>query len=469
MDARSARWIRGVVAGAVLGGCGGGGAPGSAAPRPPGTAEALAAHRPAAPLLAPNPSGVGRTFTASGEVDTSGPFFQVLGTNGRSCSTCHDAAAGWSSTPAALRQRFDQTDGTDPIFRPNDGATSPRADVSTVEARRRAYALLLAKALIRVGMPIPDGAEFELVAVDDPYGYASASELSLFRRTLPSANLDFLSAVMWDGRETLPDLAIADDLAHQANSATQGHAQRPDPLGDDVRAQIVAFERQLFFAQALDQGAGKLDADGARGGPVELSRTEFHLGINDPLGGDPSGAPFDPDAMTLFSAWSAAGAGAGDARAAIARGEALFDRKRIAIRGVRGLNDTLGLDLIEGSCTTCHDAPNVGDHSVALPLDLGLADASRRTPDLPLYTLRNKATGETFQTTDPGRALVTGKWKDLSRFKGPILRGLAARPPYFHNGAAATLEEVVQFYQDRFSIGLSDQEKADLAAFLRAL
>ena len=45
-------------------------------------------------------------------------------------------------------------------------------------------------------------AEFELTSVDDPYGYASAAELSLFRRPLPTTNLKFLSAVMWDGRET---------------------------------------------------------------------------------------------------------------------------------------------------------------------------------------------------------------------------------------------------------------------------
>jgi cytochrome c peroxidase len=73
------------------------------------------------------------------------------------------------------------------------------------------------------------------------------------------------------------------------------------------------------------------------------------------------------------------------------------------------------------------------------------------------------------QTTDPGRAMVTGKWKDIGRFKGPILRGLAAREPYFHNGSAATLLDVVNFYNTRFDMGLTEAEKADLVAFLRAL
>jgi cytochrome c peroxidase len=136
---------------------------------------------------------------------------------------------------------------------------------------------------------------------------------------------------------------------------------------------------------------------------------------------------------------------------------------------VAGLNDALGLPSFQGTCTTCHNAPNVGNHSVAAPLNLGLADASRRTPDLPLYTLRNLATGQTLQTTDPGRALVTGQWADIGKFKGPILRGLAARAPYFHNGSAATLADVVKFYDDRFNIQLSSQDKADLVAFLRSL
>ena len=94
---------------------------------------------------------------------------------------------------------------------------------------------------------------------------------------------------------------------------------------------------------------------------------------------------------------------------------------------------------VNGTCTTCHDTPNSGNHSVAAPLDIGIADASRRTVDMPLYTLRNKTTGATIQTTDPGRALITGKWKDIGRFKGPVLRGLAARAPYFHNGSAKDL------------------------------
>jgi cytochrome c peroxidase len=80
---------------------------------------------------------------------------------------------------------------------------------------------------------------------------------------------------------------------------------------------------------------------------------------------------------------------------------------------------------------------------------------------------RATSRGSRASTTDPGRALITGKRKHIGRFKGPILRGLAARAPYFHNGSAATLADAVQFYNDRFSIGLTQAEASDLVAFLR--
>jgi cytochrome c peroxidase len=53
--------------------------------------------------------------------------------------------------------------------------------------------------------------------------------------------------------------------------------------------------------------------------------------------------------------------------------------------------------------------------------------------------------------------------------KGPILRGLAARAPYFHNGSAATLLDVVDFYDQRFGIGFTAQQKNDLVNFLNSL
>src|SRR5207253_6839794 len=211
----------------------------------------------------PNPTGFAATYSTARKVPLDGPFFQSLGSNGRSCGSCHQASDGWTVTPAHIRERFDASDGLDPIFRTNDGSTSPLADVSTVNARRSAYSMLLNKGLIRVGIGIPANAQFDLIAVDDPYGYASATELSLFRRVLPATNLKFLSTVMWDGRETFKDATSPDciagtancfaalhfDLADQSNAATTGHAQSPNPFPVEQRDAIVAFETSLFTPQ----------------------------------------------------------------------------------------------------------------------------------------------------------------------------------------------------------------------------
>ena len=418
----------------------------------------------------PDATGTIQSFSDHGALDTRNLFFQSLGSNGRSCITCHQPDQDWTVTPSAIQARFNATAGLDPLFRTNDGSVSPLADVSTVTARQKAFSMLLTKGLIRVGIGIPANAEFELAAVDDPYGYASSNELSLFRRPLPATNLRFLTTVMWDGRESAPSATLQQDLIQQALDATQGHAQLAGALTPAQLSEIVAFEMGLTTSQATDNNAGKLDTVGAKGGPINLHHQDFFAGINDPLGGNPTGAAFNPVAMTLFDAWGNKGNNARNAaQAAVARGQQLFNSRTFTVTGVAGLNDKLNLPAIQATCTLCHDAPNVGDHSVALALNIGLADASRRTPDMPLYTLRNKTTGALQQTTDPGRALISGRWSDIGKMKGPILRGLAARAPYFHNGSAATLADVLDFYDTRFNISFTAQEKADLIAFLQSL
>ena len=436
-------------------------------------------------LTTADPSGWLQSSTPSGSIDSSNPFFSSLGSNGRSCNSCHRQAEGWTISAAEVRQRFDATSGTDPIFALVDGAVSPLADVSTVYARRIAYAMLLNRGVLRIGLPMPANAEFRLTAVDDPYGYASASQLSLFRRPLPATNLIWDTAVMWDGRETYApfkppmdagiDMADVDtSLASQARDAILGHEQAATAPDTSTLNRIVDFETHMFTAQLIDNRAGPLNNGGGMGGARILAQQRFWVGINDVLDGDPTGEPFDPGAMRLFDDWNdpnmRLSLDPGDhARAAIARGEQLFNSMPIAISGVAGLNDVTGVPVIHGSCSSCHDAPNIGNHSVALPINIGIADASRRTPDLPLYTLTRYSTGEAVQTTDPGLAMITGKWADIGKFKGPILRGLAARAPYFHNGSAATLLDVVNFYDTRFNIGMSAQQKSDLVAFLSAL
>ncbi len=444
------------------------------------------------------------TISTTGSFDLSNPFFQSLGTNGRSCATCHNRVEAWSFTPADAQARFKATNGTDPLFRPVDGSNCPNSPgVNSTPPAPSAYSLLLNKGLIHISLPIPSNAQFTVKVVSDPYGCALTTDangtqhLSMYRRPLPATNLGFLSAVMFDGRETVAPLNSSStfqanlntDLAHQAMDATLGHAQASTSPSAAVLQQIVSFELATFTAQQVDDLAGNLSAQGATGGPVALSTQTYYPGINDSLGGNPTGAAFDPDAFSLFTAWENLSSNNPfiAARESIARGEALFNNAPLTITNVKGLNDVLGLPAISGTCTTCHDTPNVGNHSFPVPLDIGISDvptstkdplgpalAQLRSPQVPVYAVRcstslGAPSNVTIETTDPGRALITGRCQDIGKFKGPILRGLAARGPYFQNGAADTLQQVVSFYDVRFQMNLSPNEMADLVNFLNSL
>jgi cytochrome c peroxidase len=296
---------------------------------------------------------------------------------------------------------------------------------------------------------------------------------------------------MWDGRES--------SLFSQAVDATLGHAQGAVAHTDAQQQQIVTFEgctqadtpelcantpagAGIFTAQIFDDVGQFLFSNGANGGPISLSQqvAKFFIGVNDPLGQNPTGAPFNADIFDLYSNWGNLHGRSpkSERRQAIARGEEVFNTTNINITGVAGLNDALGQPIFHGKCGTCHSAPDVGNHSVKAPLNIGVANAGADSPPaldvsrLPVFTIwctSGPLAGQMFEVTDPGRALITGKCADIGKVKGPILRGLAARAPYFHNGSAATLADVVEFYNQRFDIGFTDQQKADLAAFLSSL
>ena len=101
--------------------------------------------------------------------------------------------------------------------------------------------------------------------------------------------------------------------------------------------------------------------------------------------------------------------------------------------------------------------------------DVGISASQRRKPEVPLYTFRDKVTGQTVATTNPGRALISGAWADMNKFKVPGLRRLASRAPYFHDGSVSTVKGVVDHYDAHFNIGFSHSEKQKLVAFLEAL
>jgi hypothetical protein len=219
------------------------------------------------PLKSIDATGVLSTYSTNGGVDITNPFFQNLGTNGRTCNSCHISSSAWTITPADVQAKFAASAGSDPIFRTKDGSNCPSADVSTVSARRAAYSQLLSKALIRISLAVPPRADFRIIGIQDPYNCpeTTASAPALYRRPLPAANLKFLSTIMWDGRETVfPD-------------ATTGHAQGVAPTAQQL-SEIVSFETGLFTAQANDNKAGVLTASGATGGPINLSNQNLFCG-----------------------------------------------------------------------------------------------------------------------------------------------------------------------------------------------
>ncbi len=470
-----------------------------------------------------DPDGAFANLNLGGPTDTStNPFFLDMGTNGRRCVTCHQPSEAFSITPPHIRARFAATQGMDPLFRPVDGANCPTADVSTVEARRNAYSLLLSRGLIRIGIAVPANADYQVMSANNPYGCNETDVISMYRRPLPTTSLPFLSTVMFDGRESSPatgtikivysnyPTSLMSDLAHQAVDATTGHAQgdgtRPTPA---EQQQIVDFETKLFTAQLFDSRAGFLNVGGAHGGPGALSTQPFFLSVNSSVhfllpafeqpGGlvTPGDGQFTSNIFNLYGKWgqtnSAEDEGYVAARQSIARGEQLFNTLQIPISGVAGINDDVaagglvagGIPTLQGTCGTCHDTPNVGNHSFPTPLNIGTGDPSPSSPFvslggldlsyLPQITVcktdptTGLPTNNCKTTTDLGQALVDGRFDHVGKIKGPILRGLAGRAPYFHNGSAATLMDAVKFYDTRFDLNLSQQEKDDLVAFLKTL
>lgn len=411
------------------------------------------------------------------DVPHANEFFQNIATNGngRTCETCHMENQGWSILTDRLQALFDATGGDtsgtvgeQAIFRPIDAATNPAAKVNTREQRREAYGLLLERGVIRIRLAVPR-TEFEVIQVDDPPGFKTFEPfvpgnpnatppipdqgpfLSLFRRPLPTTNLRFVNVVNWDGRNaprqlSAPVPAIPTGLKNQANGATVNHAQSTVALSDDLRTRIADFEVRLFTAQTVHWQAGPLDAAGALGGPAKLA----------------AGILEDRDGFHLFDAWT----GLPGAQGEIADGQRIFNGKRFTIN----LPD--GRGRVRGSCATCHNNPNVGNSRSTDPslfYDVGISAAKRRSSDVPLITLRRITTGETLKTTDPGRGLISGRWTDLNRFKAPSLRGLASHPPYFHDGSASTIADVVDHYEGFFGIDLNGDEKEHLIKFLEAL
>jgi hypothetical protein len=514
-----------------------------------------------------NSTGRSRIVTANGaafpnESTTPGgaghPFFRdfdgspaagggTIQTNGRSCVNCHEPTAAMGITPPQVQARFNEikTDsnfpsrgtgrGHHPLFRRFDGTNGPLAPLNTEGERLATTSLIRQKGLIRIPFNLPANRDYDVTLVVNNVPASNGAQgltvgvraaanstalVSFYRRPLLSANTRFISAVMWDGRETAranPTAAFSQDaggpdgpgvqafstnapvrqnMLTQAGNATTGHAEAklnvfaengpagPLPtqtvgnISETSRAQITDLQMNLVVAQENDNGLGSTFLLPGRASVLRSQATYF--GINDSHGGNPFSAvtqgvafsgPFQPRAMVMYTdanGFPAAGTGR---RNAIRRGQEIFNTRPIAISNVRGVNDVLGVATLTGSCTTCHSHPNVGNHPDILPLDLGLVQAASFGGDniLPQFEVRERSTGRTERVNDLGRAVLTGQFRHLGLMKGPTLRALSARPPFFHNGQADSITEVIDFYNTRFQMAMTTNEKNDLRAFMETL
>jgi hypothetical protein len=386
-------------------------------------------------------AGTSATFSTAGAIDLTGAFHVPQGSNGRSCGSCHLVQAGWSIRPIDVELKFLLTRGTDPIFNLLD-ANSPNADLSTFEARRASFSMLR-KGLFRRGGAVPANAEYVITAIDDPLGAGgSSTRFAVFRRPLATANFHIAKNVGWHDQDANGSGDVPAGLASQAAGNITGAQQGPPGTAETIQ-EIVSYEEGLRFAQRSVFGVGLLTRCGAQGGAENLS-------AQPPVRGR----------FSLYDAWIGLIPGKCTSKAE--------DRKRAQIaRGQEIFNATNAAN--NRSCNGCHNAANNGSNVTGTLFDVGASRPEFRRPGMPLYTVQNRVTLETRKTTDPGRALRSGLWADLDRFKTPSLRGLSARAPYFHNGIAPTLNDVVLHYEAALGFKFTRQERADLVAFLEAL
>ena len=152
----------------------------------------------------------------------------------------------------------------------------------------------------------------------------------------------------------------------------------------------------------------------------------------------------------LYDAWKNSG---NPFRKAIYRGQELFNNG----------------DKNGKRCSGCHNAANDGQNVEGRLFDIGVSHPRFKTDSMAVYTIKRRSDGAIVETTDPGRAGRNGVFADLNKFKTPSLRGAASRAPYFHNGIADNLHELVRIYEQSLGFDFTAREEADLAAFLAAL
>jgi len=475
------------------------------------------------PAMIEYPNALGRSgiVNTSGTIVTDGhPFFEALGTNGRGCVTCHQPSDAMSLSRTSIRARWLATDGHDPLFAAVDGMNCPNLPRNEPAS----HSLLLERGLFRVNLPWPprDASgkaiepEYSIEVVRDPTGCntdpvygidGERHEVSVYRRPRSAMNLRYVTAskfgvtpfigktgalaatdpetgkpvnmnMMADAREVT--------LKTQAQSAAHGHLELAQGLTSEQLARIQDFELQIYGAQSWSNGAGALHEDG---GPSGLGPQAMANGNDGLLGNNTSNYVFP-----MEDKWADLPEGANTEEAArnafresVQRGHDVFFFRTFWISDAMHIN-TVGLgNPIKRTCATCHGMHMTGMDTANGWMDLGTTNApwaleppespwAKDLPQMPLFKITCRADlpphpflGRTIYTQDPGRALISGKCEDVGAIVIQQFRGLAARAPYFVNGSAGDLRELVDFYDRRFNIRFTEQEKTDLVNFLGVL
>ncbi len=460
----------------------------------------------AAALTFPNEQGAVTTLNSAGITETGAhAFFTPLGSNGRACVTCHQPADAMSISAATVQRRWQATGGKDPLFAAVDGSNCPNLP----QDDRASHSLLLERGLFRVFRPWPPKAangstletEFTIEVVRDPTGcntnpvyglHSTTPMVSVYRRPRPVTNVKFLTAMGFaiepknglplqlDPETGVPTsgnlMADARDLTlkTQAIEAAMTHLQAASKPAPEAIAQILEFERQLHTAQSHDRWGSSLTDAGASGGPGALAVANAGYLQS---GGEPI--------WSEFASWKQLPAGA-DPRAeeqrnfreSVARGAKVFAQKTFLIWDSAGITNMGFGNPVRNSCSFCHNMTHTGMDVAPGQVDLGTTNEPFAKPaaDLPLFKLTCRPEskphphlGRVVYTQDPGFALTTGRCRDIGKITMQQMRGLSARAPYFVNGSAQTLREIIDFYDQRYNIRYSEQEKQDLTNLLSVL
>jgi cytochrome c peroxidase len=309
--------------------------------------------------------------------------------NGRTCATCHVPEEAFQLTPAHVEAHYQDLQKrrlTDPT------ADDPLFRVVDANDGAEDFTNLRQHALVRVFIQLPVNAQGEKLVwpVDDP----NATFVSVWRSTPTVMNAAFTGPFQLDGRQsTLEDQAIGALINHSEIE----RAPKTKFLED-----IAAFQNSLFSSPEVKQLSAAL-ANGQTPPPTDPPLNELEI-----------------------------------------RGKALFDHHCIFCHG--GPSQTKRREDIT--------PPAVQDIQISRPLPpfaVGIPFApSPLEPRLWAFRVAGQAEPVLRASTDPGKALLSGKLDELNFFDMPTLYGIGKTAPYFHDNSAATLEDMIIHYQHHF-------------------